>query len=493
MSHPSYEKLVERCREIALYQSTASLLGWDQETCLPKAGQAYRAEQCAFFGGKMHRLFTAPEVGGWIADCEASPGEAAVEAANVRDWRWSYERATRLSAEFVEETERVRAIAMPAWGEARERSEFSLFRPHLEKIVGIERQRAELLGYVDEPYDALLESYERGATTAAVGELFAQLKPQLVEIGAAAAARSADVPADLLAGDYPIADQQVFNRQVAAAFGFDFEAGRIDTAAHPFCSGLAPGDTRLTTRYDEGDFCSSLYGVLHEAGHGLYEQGLPAAHYGTPAGAAVSLGIHESQSRLWENHVGRGAAFWEHWFPRAERQFEALQGRSAKDLAAFAGRSAPSFIRVEADEASYDLHIILRFEVERALVGGALEVADLPDYWNAKFEEFFGLRVGRDADGCLQDIHWSMGALGYFPTYTLGNLAAAQLFSAACEQRPEIPDELAAGHYAGLLEWLREKVHRHGGQLLPPQLIEAATGQPLSADAHLAHLRRRYL
>ncbi len=494
MPHPSYDKIVERCREIALYQSTASLLRWDQETFLPRRGQAYRAEQCAFFGGKVHRLFVAEEVGGWIADCEDAGLEpGGVEAANLRDWRWSYDRSTKLPAEFVEEAERARALAMPAWAEARAKSEFGLFRPHLEKVVEINRRKAELLGYGEEPYDALLESYERGATTAGVAELFGRLKPQLVEIGQAAARRSEAVPGDLLHGDYPEGAQRAFNREVAEAIGFDFEGGRIDTTAHPFCSGLAPGDTRLTTRYESGDFSSSFYGVLHEAGHGLYEQGLPEEHYGTPAGSSVSLGIHESQSRLWENHVGRQAAFWEHWFPRAAHHFDALRDRSADDLAAAAARSQPSFIRVEADEATYDLHVILRFEIERALIGGELEVADLPAYWNTKFREFFGLEVKRDAEGCLQDIHWSMGALGYFPTYTLGNLGAAQLFATACCERPEIPAELASGQYATLLGWLREKVHRHGSQMLPQDLIEAATGAPLSADAHLEHLRGRYL
>ena len=495
MAESQYQKIVTRCREIALYKSASGVLGWDQETYMPKKGLAYRAEQLAFLGGKSHRLFTDPEVGGWLAAAEDA-GEAegtSLEAANLRAWRWSYDRATKLSAEFVEEQARTSALAKGAWVEAREKSEFPLFQPHLERSIELNRQKAEFYGYPTVRYDALLESYERGATTASVGALFAELKPQLSEIGASAARKSGALPAALLAGDYPVEEQTVFNRDVAEAFGFDFESGRIDTTTHPFCTGLAPGDTRLTTRYDTRDFSSSLYGVMHEAGHGLYEQGLPGEHFGTPAGSSASLGIHESQSRLWENHVGRAPAFWEHWFPRAAAIFPSLADRSASDLAAMAGRSEPGFIRVDADEASYDLHVILRFEMEKDLVSGELEAADVPSAWNSKFEEMFGLKVGKDSDGCLQDIHWSMGALGYFPTYTLGNLGAAQLFAKARAEKPEIDSELGAGRYGVLLAWMREKVHSKGAQLLPAELIEAATGEPLSPKYHLEHLKARYL
>jgi carboxypeptidase Taq len=494
MSDSAYNNLVERCSEIALYTSTSALLGWDQETCLPKKGIAYRAEQCALLGGRAHRLFCAPEVGKWISECEAGEaGGDCVRSANVRDWRWSYDRATKLPEELVEKSERVRAHAMPAWARAREENNFTDFKPHLDTIIDLNRQKAECYGYQETPYDALMEDYERGASTAAVAELFEELKPQLRDIGSAAARRSESVPADMLSGHYPLSAQRDFNEQVARAFGFDFDAGRIDTAVHPFCSGLAPGDTRLTTRYDEEDFSSSLYGVLHETGHGLYEQGLPVEHHGTPAGGSVSLGVHESQSRLWENHVGRQPAFWEHWFPLAAESFKPLRDREAGDLIAFTTRSRPSFIRVEADEATYDLHIVLRFEIERDLISGDLAVADLPEAWNAKFEDFFGIRVPNDAEGCLQDIHWSMGALGYFPTYTIGNLGAAQLFAKAHEQLPGIDGELAVGNYTRLLEWLRRNIHAPGGQLLPGDLMRAATGEDLSPSYHLEHLRSRYL
>jgi carboxypeptidase Taq len=494
MSTSAYHKLVERCRDIALYNSTSALLGWDQETCLPGKGIAYRAEQCAFMKGRAHHLFCAPEVGGWISECEqVEADEDPVRLANVRDWRWSYDRATKLPGELVERSERVRAHAMSAWAKAREENNFTEFQPHLETIIDINRQKAECYGYRDNPYDALLEEYERGASTAGIAQLFGELKPQLREIGAAAARRSETVSSELLSGHYPREAQSGFNEKVARAFGFDFDAGRIDTAVHPFCSGIAPGDTRLTTRYDEKDFCSSLYGVLHETGHGLYEQGLPAEHHGTPVGNSVSLGIHESQSRLWENHVGRQPDFWQHWFPAASQAFQPLATRQPDEVIAFTTKSRPSLIRVEADEATYDLHIILRFEIERELISGDLAVADLPEAWNARFEEFFGIEVPSDTEGCLQDIHWSMGALGYFPTYTIGNLAAAQLFASAKKQIPGLANELSAGHYESLLGWLRCNIHERGGQLLPADLICAATGEDLSPGYHLQHLRDRYL
>ena len=274
--------------------------------------------------------------------------------------------------------------------------------------------------------------------------------------------------------------------------GFDFEAGRIDTTTHPFCSGLAPGDTRLTTRYDETDFLSSLYGVLHECGHGLYEQGLPKTEDGLPVTDASSLGIHESQSRLWENHVGRSPAFWEHWFPRAAEHFPSLRNLTPTDLAGAGSRSERSFIRVEADEVTYDLHVMLRFDLESRLMAGELEVADVPAAWNAAFEELFGLKVDKDANGCLQDIHWSMGSMGYFPTYSLGNLTAAHLFHHARRLKPEIDGELRAGNYGTLLGWLREKIHLPGRRWMPGELIERATGEVLNPAHHIAHLRERY-
>jgi carboxypeptidase Taq len=289
-----------------------------------------------------------------------------------------------------------------------------------------------------------------------------------------------------------MAAQQAFNRKVAEAMGFDFEAGRIDTTTHPFCTGLGPYDCRLTTRYDERNFAQSLYGIMHEAGHGLYDQGLPAEHFGTPRGAFCSLGIHESQSRLWENHVGRSSEFWKHWHPIACEHFPNLRSFSPEQITVAVNRVRPSFIRVEADEVTYDLHIALRFDIELRLIQREIGVADVPGLWNEQFEKSFGLQVDKDANGCLQDIHWSLGSFGYFPTYTLGNLNASQLMQKAATDVPGLEGSLARGEYHPLLDWLREKVHSLGRRLPANQLIEQATGEPTHTSSHLAHLEARF-
>ncbi len=393
----------------------------------------------------------------------------------------------------MEKFERTRAHAQAVWKEARQHSDFKRFKPHLQKLVELNRRMAECWGFEQSPYDALLDEYEPGARAAQIRTLFAELRPAIGSILPAAMERSAAVPPALLAGEYPIAAQQALNREVAEAIGFDFGAGRIDTTTHPFCTTLGPSDCRLTTRYNEQDFTQSLYGILHEAGHGLYEQGLPPDRFGTPLGAAASLGVHESQSRLWENHVGRHPAFWEHWHPAACRHFPGLRQFRPDQIAAAVNRVRPSFIRVEADQITYDLHIILRFEIEVRLTENQLKVSEVPAFWNEEFEKMLGLKVAKDADGCLQDIHWSLGDLGYFPTYTLGNLNAAQLMNRAKLDQPGLEAELARGQYQNLLLWLRQKVHAHGQRFSPQDLIRNATGEPTQTTYHLEYLRRKFL
>ncbi len=489
-----YEKLRARAKEIALIDAATGLLNWDEETGMPRKALPFRAEQIAFLSGWSHRQFTAAEVGDWIKACEDHGFPAlSDEDANVRGWRRSYDRATKLSAELVEELNRTTTLARDAWVAARKRSEFPIFQPHLERLLALNRQMADQWGYAESRYDALLEGHERGARASELRKLFAEFRPQLVSILGPAVERSRSVPEDLLDGDYPIAAQQAFNREVAAAVGFDFDAGRIDTTTHPFCTGLGPGDTRMTTRYDARNFAESLYGVLHEAGHGLYDQGLVAEHCGTPLGKDCSMGIHESQSRLWENHVGRSLAFWQHWHGRACEHFPNLRKFTPEQIHAVINRVTPSFIRTEADQVSYDLHIILRFEMEVRLIDGDLAVADVPAVWNAEFEKMLGLKVPDDARGCLQDIHWSLGAFGYFPTYTLGNLNAAQLMDAVAREVPDVEGQLRAGLYAELLKWMRGKIHEPGQRFDPQELMRRATGEGTSARFHLEALKRKFL
>ena len=486
----AYSQLCTMATEMALLESTSAVLGWDQETYMPPKALEHRAQQVGYLGGKGHALFTSKKFRLLLDKAEAEE-LPPVQAANVREWRRLNNRAVRLSQKLVEEFSVTSSRAKAAWVDARKHSDFAQFAPHLDKLLQLTRKKADKWGFTTEPYDALLDEFEPGAKAGEISTLFDSLRPQLSALAKEAVARCASVPADALEGDYPVHLQQQLNREVAESIGFDFEAGRIDTTAHPFCTKLGPRDVRLTTRDHATDFTSSLFGVLHEAGHGMYEQGLPAKDYGLPSGTAVSLGIHESQSRLWENHVGRSRAFWERWLPRAKELFPALK-LSLEDFLKALYRVEFSFIRVEADEATYDLHILLRFLLERRMLNRELKIKDLPKAWNEQFEELFGLTPPDHAHGCLQDIHWSMGALGYFPTYTLGNLNAAQLYHAA-QKDEAIRQGCARAEYAPLLAWLRTHVHSKGSIVATSDLMKAATGTPTDSQWHLAHLRSRFL
>lgn len=489
----AYENLCGVDRDAAPLHHAASILGWDQEVNMPPKGLAQRSAALASLAGELHRRYCQPQIAEWLSDCESDPfSKGSVEAANVSLWRESYDRRTKFPGEFVEEKSRTSSEAKAAWAEARKKSDFSLFAPLLKRQVDIARREAEYIGYEDQPYDALIKLYERGMTTANLQGIFGSFRDELTQIAGEAVERTKANPPRAFEGEFSIEGQQTFNREVAEWVGFDFEAGRIDTTTHPFCSGISPGDTRMTTRYYPKDFTASLYGVMHESGHGLYDQGLPVEHFPHPVYDAVSLGIHESQSRLWENHIGRSLEFWNSWGGRAGEIFPQLSGWTPEEMTAAVNRADYTFIRVDADEATYDLHIALRFEMELLLLNREIEVADVPKVWNEKFKAMFGLVVPGDAQGCLQDIHWSMGALGYFPTYTLGNLGAAQLMESAMEDTT-VSAAFGEGNPLPLLDWMRSEVHQIGSSLTPPEIIEKATGQPLKPDAFLRHLRKRFL
>ncbi len=476
---PSIQDLLQ---EITLLSSTSATLGWDQETYAPSGSVTFRAKQLAYLQGRIHKLQTSDSF---------REGLASLAGPNQRELTHQYERATKLPQELVELDSETSSLAKAAWSEAREKNEFDTFAPHLAKLLEIAREKADHWGYEDEPYDALLAEYERGAKTREVATLFDSIDTELAQIAAAAVEASASIPADFLHGPAPLEAQQTLNREVAESLGFDFSQGRIDTTAHPFCTTLGPADVRLTTRYEDHDFASSLFGVMHETGHGLYEQGLPASDFHLPSGHAVSLGIHESQSRLWENHVGRSRPFWEKWYPRAQELFPHLRGISLDDFLPAVNRCAYSPIRVEADEATYDLHILLRFKIERALLSGKLLVSDVPDAWNDAFEKLFGFRPKNDTEGCLQDIHWSMGGLGYFATYSLGNINSAQLFEAA-QKNETVSSAFAQGDFIPLLAWMQKNVHQHGSTLFPQDLMQQATGSKTDPQPYLKHLRSRF-
>jgi carboxypeptidase Taq len=492
----AYAELIRLIKESSLLGSCAAVLGWDERTYMPRQGSGHRAEQMALLARMTHEMLTAPEVGRLLSDVEGSAlvrEQDSVAAANVREIRRSYDRSSKLPKELVEELARVTTRAQQAWQEAREADDFAAFQPWLEKVVRLKREEAEAIGYKSVPYDALLDEYEPGATTSEITGVFNELRSELVPLVAAIVGANRQPRRDLLEREYPADRQHAFAQECARTIGFDFEAGRLDVTAHPFCSGIGPGDTRLTTRYNPRRFSDGFFGTLHEAGHGIYDQGLDHEHYGTPAGSAVSLGIHESQSRLWENQVGRSRFFWEYFFPQARRTFpEALAEVDLDDFVFSINQVRPSYIRIEADEATYNLHIMLRFELEQALVSGDLKPADVPTAWNEKFSQAFPLKVPTDALGCLQDIHWSMGGIGYFPTYTLGNLYAAQFMEQARADLGALDADFRRGEFGRLKRWLNEKIHRPGQRHRATDLCRRVTQKPLSHRPLVNYLRNKY-
>jgi carboxypeptidase Taq len=463
---------------------------------MPRGGSGFRGEQMGLLARLGHDMTTAPAVGELLAKVEGSDVVRDPEsdaAVNAREIRRAYDRAVKVPAALVEQIAKVTTQAQPVWREARKTANFALFQPALDRIVRLLREKADAIGYKTSRYDALLDEYEPGATAAEITSLFASLRADLVPLIATITNSGKKPNRDILQREYPVDRQRIFGEGAAAALGFDFESGRLDVSTHPFCSGIGPGDCRITTRYNERHFNESFFGVLHECGHAIYEQGLPAEHACTPRGAFCSLGIHESQSRLWENQVGRGRPFWEHFFPRAKQTFPAaLRGVSLDDWLFAVNDVQPSFIRVEADEATYNLHIVLRFELEQAMLSGDLATADLPAAWNEKFAKMFGLKVESDAQGCLQDIHWSFGGLGYFPTYTLGNLYAAQLMNAARRDLPGLDDDFRRGEFGRLKGWLNEKVHRPGMTWRAGELCRRVTGSALDHRHLVGYMREKY-
>ncbi len=488
----SFQALSARLREIGTLQSVQATLSWDQETMMPAAAAEFRGEEMALLSSLIHGKATDPALGDLMeaAGEQAEAREDETLRAELREIRRDYENACKLPTELVSELALAGTRGLTAWKHARAESRFEVFRPHLEGLMDLNRRKAARLldGKGGVPYDALLDEFEPGLKSARLEELFTPLRRDLVplieELTVAPdrpdpAMHSVPVPVDL---------QARFSREVAEAIGYDFNAGRLDVSTHPFTEGLAPGDTRITSRFQEAPFADGLGSTMHEAGHALYEQGLPKKEFhGRPLSQAVSLGIHESQSRLWENQVGRSRPFWTWALPKASE----ILGLGALDLdQVYRAMNivTPSLIRVESDEATYNLHIMLRFDLERAMLHGDLKPADLPGAWNDRVRSDLGLTVPDDARGCLQDIHWSMGAIGYFPTYTLGNLYSAQIWEALRVDLPELDRQMASGEFQPLLSWLRDKIHRHGRRWQAEELGRRVTGKSLGHEPLMRYL-----
>ncbi|MCK9375803.1 MAG: carboxypeptidase M32 [Syntrophobacterales bacterium] len=491
----AYQWLAQHSRETAYYESMGQLLGWDQRTQIPIKGHAHRHNQFAMLAKWMHSRATDPRVGEHLAGVEGAelvrdPNSTA--AVNVREWRRDYDRALKIPEDLAVALAKATAEGETAWEQARPDNDWAAFKPFLARIVSLKRAEAQALGYAGEPYDAHLDLFEPGETAAGLAPLLAQVREALVKILEAINASGRRPSSEVVRRHFPVAGQERFGRLVAQRLGYDFDAGRLDPTAHPFSVEIGPGDVRITTRYDEHNFSQAFFSTLHEAGHALYGQGLPEEHWGTPRGAPVSLGIHESQSRLWENLVGRSLGFWRYFYPQAQAAFPALREVPLEVFHGAVNEVRPSLIRTEADEVTYNLHILLRFELERPLMGGDLQVEDLPGAWNDRMAAYLGLRPSDYAQGVMQDVHWAAGLFGYFPTYTLGNLYAAQFYARAEADLGSLEEKFAAGDFAPLLTWLRAKIHSQGNRLWARPLVKEVTGEDLTPRFLVTYLQRKF-
>lgn len=488
-----WTQLVEHERETALLGSIQSLLAWDERTGMPPRAAEYRADQISFLAGTIHARRTSPEIGQWLAqlsESEWAQDPHSDRGATIRELKRDYDKHRKIPQRLVEELSQAEVLGQQAWVEARKNADFAQFKPYLETNLKLRREQAEAVGYAKCPYDALLDDYEPGETSENVRRVLGELRAALVPL--IAALRDAKNPPsdDCLRGYFPIERQIKIGKRAAKVIGFDFSRGRLDETAHPFCTEAGPHDHRILTRYDVNFFSQAFYGTLHEAGHGIYDQGLRPEQYGLPPGNYASLAIHESQSRLWENLVGRSLSFWKFMYEETQQLFpDSLSSVSLKEFYGAVNVVRPSLIRVEADEATYNLHIALRFELEEALVNGTLAVADLPDAWNEKYSEYLGITPSDAAEGVLQDVHWSAALLGYFPTYSLGNLYAAHWFEAAERDLGDLHAQFAEGDFTSLRRWLNENIHQHGRCYSPAQLLERNCGVPLSHEPLLSYLK----
>ncbi|WP_227352764.1 carboxypeptidase M32 [Haladaptatus salinisoli] len=486
----TYEEFLQKVKRISNVQNAAGILGWDQEVMMPEGGTPARSQQRSALSAIAHDLLTDDEMGDYLDDLESQELDDE-QAAVVREVRRDYERATRVPGELVEEISRTTSEALPKWKEAKAEDDFSVFAPTLEKLVEQKREYAEHIDPDKDPYEVLFADYEPYLGIETAEETLARLRDELVPL--IESVRESDVElATPFEGTYDTETQEELSRDVLDTLGYDWNRGRLDTAPHPFSSGTQ-FDARVTTRFDEEDPLGALMSTIHEFGHATYTQGLPDEHYGTPLGQSRDLTAHESQSRIWENHVGRSRAFWERFLPVVKERFPDVEDASVEDVYEAANRVyEDNLIRVEADELTYHMHIVVRFEIEKALIRGEIEVEDVPELWNDKYEEYLGIRPDTDAEGCLQDIHWSHGSFGYFPTYSLGSVLAAQLYDSAEEDIPDLEDQIREGEFDDFHDWLTENVHRYGCLYTTDELIERATGEEFTADYFVEYVNEKY-
>jgi carboxypeptidase Taq len=484
--------------EISDLATAQANLQWDYQVVMPPRGAGLRAEEMATIEKLVHEKATAPSLGTLLGEAAASAnGEdpESDDAALVRVAQRDYDKAVRVPTELQGELVRAGALGHEAWLEARRQQDWSIFRPHLATMLDLKRRYVECFPDVEDPYDALLDDYEPRMKTSEVARVFEQLKAELVPLVKAITDKGDAVDASCLHGEgaFPRDRQERLIRLVLERIGFDPAGWRLDVAVHPFATGLGSQDIRITTRYDESHLAGAFFGAMHECGHGLYEAGSDPALERTPLRGGASLGLHESQSRMWENLVGRGRAFAGWVLPHMQEAFPAKFGDvDADGLYRAVNRVERSLIRVEADEATYCLHVILRFELEQEMLAGSVDLAELPEIWNQRMRDYLGVEVPSVVQGVLQDVHWSEGIIGYFPTYALGNVIASQIWEAVRADLPDLDDQLAAGEFAPLRGWLRDHLHRYGRKFLPAEMIERVSGRPLDVGPYLAYLKGKF-
>lgn len=490
----AYEELLSKLREHGDLQSIEQLLGWDQQTYMPPGGNDARARHIAMLSAMAHRRLTDPRLAELIEQCGADPDLSEEQKAQLRETKRERDKAVKLPEDLVREIAETAVKAHVLWAEAREKDDFTLFSPILKSMIDLKKREAEALGYGEGvAYDALLDQFEPGASVAELNPIIERTR-EITQAAVDAIRGSAQKPdTEILKRGYAASAQEKFGLQVLKAMGYDLTAGRLDKAVHPFTTSFDTKDVRITTRYQEDWLPASVFGSIHEGGHALYEQGLPAEHVSTPLGDSLSLGYHESQSRFFENIMGRGRPFWEHFYPSLKESFpNVLRGVELDDFHFAINTVEPSLIRVEADEVTYNLHIIIRYEIEQAIFAGEASVDDLPQLWNEKIQSYLGLTPPNNTLGVLQDIHWSLGAFGYFPTYLLGNLYAAQWSAAIRRDMPDMDQRIAGGDLLPIRDWMREKIHRHGRRYPANELAVMISGESLNPEYFDAYLKERF-
>ncbi|MCI0381538.1 MAG: carboxypeptidase M32 [Chlamydiae bacterium] len=496
----SLSNLLEISQNIALLQTIDHLLSWDQETYMPAKAITIRAKQLEYLSGLIHEEQIKPKFkhslsefidldSGQIKD----PSLTEIEKANLRLWRKEYLKTVKLPLDFIKEFAELKPSSISAWQSAKEKNDFSIFLPYLEKIISLSRKKADFIGYKEHPYDALIDYFEPDAKTKEFDTLFTSLKKSLIHLLQKMGKKQ---PSDskFLYLFYPKEKQLHFSNMILKKLGFSEDSSRLDLTSHPMCLGIHPHDTRLTTRIYPNSITENIFSVIHEAGHGLYHMGLPNEFFATPIYSPLSYGFDESQSRMWETIIGKSPPFWKHFFPILQQEFpENLKTVKMEQFYQAINLVKPTMIRTSSDEITYNLHIILRFEMEKMMMEGELEAKDIPEIWNEKMKNYLGIVPKNDSEGCLQDIHWSMGAFGYFPTYTLGNLYAAQLFSSFAQSDPNWPDEIARGEFQSIQKWFKENLYQFGKIYSSSEMIRKITNRPLSPEPFIHYLENKFL